>query len=73
MHDRVMRLLVHCDEPVAFAYATSRDSSFYLLADDSFWAYEDGDVLLAAGTREPIARRDRNVFYRDGVAVFFEE
>ncbi len=55
------------------AYATSRDSSFYLVCDDSFWAYEHDGRLWLAGTREPIAQRVQNVFYCGERPLFVEE
>ncbi len=68
-----MRLLVRAEEPIVHAYATSRDSSFYLVGDDSFWAYEHDGHLWLAGTREPIARRVQNVFYCGERPLFVEE
>ena len=45
-----------------FAYAVGRHD-FRRASDFALWAYESDDVLLAARTGEPFARRYGNVFF----------
>ena len=57
-----MRYLVKADEDKPFAYACGR-RDFCLVADDTLWAHESHDWLVAAGTGALLAHRTRDRYY----------
>jgi anti-anti-sigma factor len=60
--DTTMRYLFRADEDEPFAYAPGR-RDFYLVSDDSLWAHESHDWLLAAGSGAVIAHRTNDSYF----------
>jgi hypothetical protein len=59
----VRRYLTRVGEDEPFAYSTNR-RDFYLLSDDTLWAHESHEWLLAAHSGATLAHRTHG-FYHD--------
>jgi anti-anti-sigma regulatory factor len=59
---RVLRYLTRVGEDEPFAYAANR-RDFYLLSDDTLWAHESHDWLLAAHSGGALAHRTHGSYY----------
>lgn len=57
-----MRYLYRSDDNEEFAYAKNR-RDFFRTADDTLWAHESHDWLVAAKTGVLLAHRTGNVYY----------
>lgn len=57
-----MRYLYRVDDEKLFAYAPGR-RDFFRASDDTPWAHESHDWLVAAESGEPIAHRTGDVYY----------
>lgn len=70
---RALRYLTRIGEAQPFAYAPNR-RDFYLVSNDTLWAHDSHDWLLATGTGAVIAHRTRGSYYSDesGEPVFHE-
>ncbi len=57
-----MRYLYTADEDELYAYAPGR-RDFFLASDDTLWAHESHEWLVAAATGELLAHRTGDVYY----------
>jgi hypothetical protein len=69
-----MRYLYMADGDELFAYAPGR-RDFFRASDDTLWAHESHDWLVAASSGELLAHRTGNVYYGvlDGERLYREE
>lgn len=57
-----MKYLYRSADDTCFAYAPGR-RDFFRCSDDTLWAHESADWLIAASTGEILAHRTRGVYY----------
>jgi anti-anti-sigma regulatory factor len=69
-----LRYLTRVGEGEPFAYAANR-RDFYLLSDDTLWAHESHEWLLAADSGTALAHRTRGSYYSidNGERLFTEQ
>jgi hypothetical protein len=68
-----VKYLYRSGDDTCFAYAPGR-RDFFRCSDDTLWAHESSDWLIAARTGEILAHRTRRVYYSidAGVPLFYE-
>jgi hypothetical protein len=68
-----MRYLCRVDDRTLHAYARTR-RDFFLASDDTLWAHESHDWLLAAASGSRLAHRIGKVFYdvQTETALYYE-
>ena len=69
-----MRYLYTADSDELFAYAPGR-RDFFRASDDTLWAHDSHEWLIAASSGELLAHRTGNVYYGvvDGERLYREE
>jgi hypothetical protein len=69
-----MRYLYTADSDELFAYAPGR-RDFFRVSDDTLWAHESHEWLVAAASGELLAHRTGDVYYGvvDGERLYREE
>ncbi len=72
-HEVRTRYLYACGDDSLFAYAPGR-LDYFRASDDTLWAHQSHDWLLAATSGVVLAHRTKNVFYSavNGEPLYYE-